>query len=330
MNKWQVKWHVGRVSVFYLVFLFVSSVLLTELSLRAYFAYRVGPDVLMYGIRSGSVSFENSGVGAVAEPARPPHPEVAKRFLGDMIQRARLESPAWYPDARSRGYRKYRPNQVRYDFASGSGERFQVKINSRGFRGREFAEAKRPGVVRVVTLGASSTFGYYNRDSETYPAQLEQILRSGCTTKNYEVINLGIPHLKASQSALLFRSEGLPLDPDVVTFYEGVNDAMALVASTQPRAPWLDSMARRVLPCSSASWSMLWAGTTRVSQRASSRREPRGSADTSWPRSLGSTPRVASVGSTLWSPIRKRRRSLRPARSSTASPTPTKRAASFA
>lgn len=233
--------------MFYVVFLLVSSVLLTELALRAYFAYRVGPDILMYGIRSGSVSFEDSGAGAVAEPSKPPHPGIAQRFFGDMIRRARLESPAWYPDARSRGYRKYGPNQVRYDFSSGSGERFQVKINSRGFRGRDFAEAKESGVIRVITLGASSTFGYYNRDSETYPAQLEQILRSGCTTKNYEVINLGIPHLKASQIAALFVSEGLALDPDVVTFYEGVNDAMSLATRAKPRAPWLDSVARRVL-----------------------------------------------------------------------------------
>jgi hypothetical protein len=38
-------------------------------------------------------------------------------------------------------------------------------------RARLFAVAKRPGVVRVLALGASSTFGFENRDDETYLPQ---------------------------------------------------------------------------------------------------------------------------------------------------------------
>ena len=47
----------------------------------------------------------------------------------------------------------------------------------------------------------------------------------------FEVLNLGIPHLTSAQIVALFEHEGVPLAPDFVTFYEGVNDA----AGTQER-----------------------------------------------------------------------------------------------
>jgi hypothetical protein len=39
------------------------------------------------------------------------------------------------------------------------------------------------------------------------------------------VINLGIPHLRSENVLALFLAEALPLNPDVVTFYDGINDA---------------------------------------------------------------------------------------------------------
>jgi lysophospholipase L1-like esterase len=123
-------------------------------------------------------------------------------------------------------YSKYYPKQIRYDYDKETGERFQVSINNRGFRGGEYRNEKRAGVVRVLTLGASSTFGYHNRDDETYPYYLEKVLNTHpCSASvTFEVINLGIPHLRSENILSLFLTEGLLLDPDVVTFYEGVND----------------------------------------------------------------------------------------------------------
>jgi lysophospholipase L1-like esterase len=127
------------------------------------------------------------------------------------------------------GYTKYRSNQVRVDRDQRTGEQFEVTINRHGFRGLEFAVEKEPGVIRVVTLGASSTFGYFNRDETTYPVLLEQVLREGCQGgSRYEVINLGIPHLKVEAIRALFLAEGIPLDPDIVTVYSGLNDSPTL------------------------------------------------------------------------------------------------------
>jgi len=54
--------------------------------------------------------------------------------------------------------------------------------------------------VRVVTLGASSTFGFHNRDDQTYPRQLENLLNQEARgSTRYEVINLGIPHLTSDE-----------------------------------------------------------------------------------------------------------------------------------
>ena len=124
------------------------------------------------------------------------------------------------------GYTKYFPNEAKVDVDPETGEPFDVTINRRGFRGKEFSYEKAPGTVRVLNLGASSTFGYYNRDETTYPVLLEEELNRSCAgPPRFEVVNLGIPHLTAQEIAALFLAEGLPLAPDIVTFYEGNNDA---------------------------------------------------------------------------------------------------------
>lgn len=131
---------------------------------------------------------------------------------------------ALHDDLRS-GYSKYAPHAVLRDFDPDTGEGFAVHVNAAGFRGADWTDAKPPGTVRIVTLGASSTFGYHARDDETWPVRLQEILRARCPAGRYEVLNLGMPHLMSEEILALFRAEALPLQPDVVTFYEGVNDA---------------------------------------------------------------------------------------------------------
>ncbi len=123
------------------------------------------------------------------------------------------------------GYTKYKPHQKRYDTNPDTGESFSVSINSRGFRGADFELEKPAGAKRVLTLGASSTFGFRDQDHETYPFLLGEILAEECRSTEFEVINLGIPHLESKHILALFRKEGLELEPDIVTFYEGINDS---------------------------------------------------------------------------------------------------------
>jgi lysophospholipase L1-like esterase len=168
---------------------------LVETGARVLYALKVGPSVLLYGTGFHR-DYKNAN-----------------------------HTVMYHEDVRE-NYSKYHPHQVRLDQDVDTGEVFRVAINGRGFRGREFSDAKAPGTVRVVTLGASSTFGYHDRDHETYPAYLEQYLNERCPDSRFEVINLGIPHLSSSQIRSLFEAEALPLQPDVVTFYEGVNNTV--------------------------------------------------------------------------------------------------------
>lgn len=187
-----------------------------ELTTRVYFASRIGLSVLFYG-----TPFERVAVDGSQE-----HSALARNLrrrrlmgVGDRNHSVR------HPDEQRVGYYKYHPGQDRSTYDVDTGEVYTVHINSRGFRGPEWSDEKPAGTTRVVTLGASSTFGYHDRDDLTYPAQLQRDLDERCPRARYEVINLGIPHLLTPEIVALFRAEGLGLDPDVVTFYEGYNDS---------------------------------------------------------------------------------------------------------
>lgn len=179
-----------------------------ELSTRLFFAILVGPNVLLYGteaFRTEVKSFPSVVMAKVGYT--PPTPE------------------GYQIPIPGHAYTKFSPNEVKSD-KDEKGKRFHPTINSRGFRGAEFSDKTRSGVIRVVTLGASSTFGYHNRDDETYPYYMEALLNAASNgNKTFEVINLGLPHMDSEQILSIFVNEALPLQPDVVTFYEGWNDA---------------------------------------------------------------------------------------------------------
>jgi lysophospholipase L1-like esterase len=185
----------------YLSFFFVMmlvSLFVIETGFRAVLAFRMGPSVLYYG-----TPFQRQNVPAKADNHT-------------VMQHGNTQQ----------GYTKFFPHEVKIDHDPTTNETFRVFINSRGFRGEEFDDTKKPGITRIVTLGSSSTFGYYDRDHETYPYYLEQQLNEALgPTGKVEVINFGIPHLRSEEILALFYTEVLPLHPDIVTFYEGVNDA---------------------------------------------------------------------------------------------------------
>ena len=198
--------------------------LILEIGARAYFASKVGPSVLLYGSRFARRQIQPVSQSYIQHPKTKPE---AKNY------RSRMSKNEWHKrrtvithSYELNSYSKYFPNQERIDFDIETRESFDVRINSRGFRGRDFTDRKKPGVIRIVTLGASSTFGYFNRDEETYPVYLEQILNDRYSGElHFEVINMGIPHLTAENIYALFLAEGIQLNPDIVTFCEGNNDA---------------------------------------------------------------------------------------------------------
>jgi lysophospholipase L1-like esterase len=102
---------------------------------------------------------------------------------------------------------------------------FTMTTNAKGFRGSALAREKRPGVLRVIAAGNSSTFGWGVDDDETYPSQLTARLREKMSGREIEVMNAGIPGFTSFQGERLLVDEILPLAPDYVVLSYGFNDS---------------------------------------------------------------------------------------------------------
>jgi hypothetical protein len=132
-------------------------------------------------------------------------------------------------------YSRYAPGQRKRN-RDEYGHLNEIRINNLGFRGEDVAAEKPEGTFRVITLGASSTFGYRNRDAETYPHFLQVRLnalrgqRDCAGVARFDVVNFGIPHLNAASLHALLVAEGLALDPDLVTLYAGANETRLIEA----------------------------------------------------------------------------------------------------
>ena len=100
----------------------------------------------------------------------------------------------------------------------------QLHINSQGLRGEEFPIAKPPGEIRILCLGGSTTAGEEVREAETYPAQLQEMLRARNPGVPIRVINGGIPTYDVRDSLHLFELDHVRFGADVVTIYHGIND----------------------------------------------------------------------------------------------------------
>ena len=77
--------------------------------------------------------------------------------------------------------------------------RFGIKQhNSMGYRGPEVTACPQPGVIRILALGGSTTYGYLLRDaSDAWPAQLARILTERLG-RPVEVVNGGLPYAMSS------------------------------------------------------------------------------------------------------------------------------------
>lgn len=87
------------------------------------------------------------------------------------------------------------------------------KINSRGIRDREHTLEKKQGVLRILALGDSLTFGEGIDLGMRYTDVLEQAL------KNTDVINMGNQGYGIDQNLLMLEREGFAYRPDFVVLF---------------------------------------------------------------------------------------------------------------
>lgn len=107
------------------------------------------------------------------------------------------------------------------------GGRFQKwSLNAFGMRGSEVSLVKPPQVLRVVTAGASETFGLYESPGNEYPRQLEDTLnarladpRAACGEWHAQVLNAAMPGMSLPTIDQDIRLRVRPLNPDFVVLY---------------------------------------------------------------------------------------------------------------
>lgn len=102
----------------------------------------------------------------------------------------------------------------------------QLNLNVLGIRSPYEIVRRDPGVVRVVAIGDSFTWGDKIASSDSiWPAQLEGQLR-GRTGHRVEVVNLGQKAFTATNNAEMLRRLGWQFDPDIVVVQFYLNDIL--------------------------------------------------------------------------------------------------------
>jgi len=109
-----------------------------------------------------------------------------------------------------------KPNLSHSTIATGSISKGSVSTNQDGFRVTGITVKKPPGVLRVLCLGDSVTFGLDVNDDETYPYYLQKRLSLDYPGREIQVINTGCPGYTIVQGLELFTRKGLCYEPDII------------------------------------------------------------------------------------------------------------------
>jgi lysophospholipase L1-like esterase len=105
------------------------------------------------------------------------------------------------------------------------GSRINIKINSLGFRGDEFSRDKPANTFRIVCIGASTTFSSEASDNhKTWPHRLQEKLQAAYPAMKFEVINAAVAGYVAADNLKNLKYRVLPLNPDLVIYYEAHNE----------------------------------------------------------------------------------------------------------
>jgi len=106
--------------------------------------------------------------------------------------------------------------------------RIQVRTNSSGLRSPELPGPRETGELRILCLGDSITFGLALPEEQTFTAHLEQRLASGPLGRGrrVRVISGAVPGWSSVQG-LRFLDQHGELNPDLVVFWFGMNDAQS-------------------------------------------------------------------------------------------------------
>ncbi len=100
-----------------------------------------------------------------------------------------------------------------------------VTINSHGWRDQEYSLKKPDGVVRIMMLGDSVTFGWGTPPEGITSNILEERLNQLENGREYEILNTGIGNSNTAMQTAYFLNSGYRYNPDLVILNYFINDA---------------------------------------------------------------------------------------------------------
>jgi lysophospholipase L1-like esterase len=115
-------------------------------------------------------------------------------------------------------------------------------VNKQGFVSTEdFEFIKHDNEIRIITLGGSSTVGNGNIDQETYPMQLQRMLRNKYPNKIITVINAAAGGYTTIESLGYLNSRLRYYQPDIIIVMHAWNDMYYATKSDEEISKWRDN-----------------------------------------------------------------------------------------
>jgi len=111
--------------------------------------------------------------------------------------------------------------------------RSHVRINSHGFRGREY-DVDKGNKFRICILGDSVTFAINSEEIDTYPSRLEKYFQTDSIP--VEVLNFAVEGYDTLQEVKHFEKNGRKFSPDLVVVaywvvaYQAADHILVVVA----------------------------------------------------------------------------------------------------
>jgi lysophospholipase L1-like esterase len=100
-----------------------------------------------------------------------------------------------------------------------------ININPLGFRGPPLDQPKPTGRLRLVFLGASTTFcAEVSSDEMTWPHLVTEELQAAIPGVTFDYVNGAVPGYTVHSSLKNLRERIAPLEPDVIVIYHATND----------------------------------------------------------------------------------------------------------
>jgi lysophospholipase L1-like esterase len=175
-----------------------------------------------------------------------PIPDLAKKFYSYSVARKNPETfAAWWDyfghqwdQLAERLWVRERTGPLPFRLRPNSEAKFfesRIRINSLGFRGREFPLNK-GDAYRIIVLGESTTFGCtMQAEDRPWPEVLERLIQERLHPRRpVEVINAGVFGWSIQENLFRLPTDILPLKPDLLISYHGINGFSLLDDSIPP------------------------------------------------------------------------------------------------